>query len=200
MAHSKGHSSKIKQGNPRWQIELYIALPHASASQRSAHYFIFIFSWRHFSARLSFYILIDSATYEVPMKNIWKKLSVQFLRYIRHWIVRLDVYWLAYTLHFAIFQRFFWTILWEIVTSVKEFYMLNVKYWRIFCDVISLLAQFFIVSFDRAYKEVSTKKILKMLYGSVFIWLYLHKQYNVPVTLTVDLWRSNIFGELITTR
>ena len=27
-----------------------------------------------------------------------------------------------------------------------------------FCDVISLLAPVFIVSFDRAYKEVSTKK------------------------------------------
>ena len=26
-----------------------------------------IFSWRHFSARLSFYILIDRATQEVPM-------------------------------------------------------------------------------------------------------------------------------------
>ena len=30
-----------------------------------------------------------------------------------------------------------------------------------FCDVISLLAQVFIVSVDRAYKEVSTKKYLK---------------------------------------
>ena len=29
------------------------------------------------------------------------------------------------------------------------FYMLNVKYWRIFGDVISLLAQIVIVSFDR---------------------------------------------------
>ena len=29
----------------------------------------------------------------------------------------------------------------------------------IFCDIISLLAQVFIVSFDRAYKEVSTKNI-----------------------------------------
>ena len=28
----------------------------------------------------------------------------------------------------------------------------------IFCDVISLLVQVFIVSFDRAYKEVSTNK------------------------------------------
>ena len=36
--------------------------------------------------------------------------------------------------------------------------MLNVKYWRIFCDVISPLAQNFIVSVDRAYKEVSKKK------------------------------------------
>ena len=38
-----------------------------------------IFSWRHFSDRSSVYI--DTATQEVPMKNIWKKLSVQFLRY-----------------------------------------------------------------------------------------------------------------------
>ena len=37
-----------------------------------------------------------------------------------------------------------------------------------FCDVIFLLAQVFIVSFDRAYKEVSTKNILKIFYGSVF--------------------------------
>ena len=40
--------------------------------------------------------------------------------------------------------------------------MLNVKYCRIFCDVISLLALVFIVSVDRAYKEVSTKKYLKI--------------------------------------
>ena len=26
-------------------------------------------------------LLIDTATQEVPMRNIWKKLSVQFLRY-----------------------------------------------------------------------------------------------------------------------
>ena len=40
-----------------------------------------IFSRRNFSARSSFILLIDTATQEVPMKNIWKKLSVQFLRY-----------------------------------------------------------------------------------------------------------------------
>ena len=28
-----------------------------------------------------FILLIDTATQEVPMKNIWRKLSVQFLRY-----------------------------------------------------------------------------------------------------------------------
>ena len=28
-----------------------------------------------------FILLIDTATQEVPMKNIWKKLSFQFLRY-----------------------------------------------------------------------------------------------------------------------
>ena len=47
--------------------------------------------------------------------------------------------------------------------------MLNVKYWRIFCDVISLLDQVYIVSVDRAYKEVYTKK-----YGTFsmaqFLW------------------------------
>ena len=33
-------------------------------------------------------------------------------------------------------------------------YMLNVKYLRIFCDVISLLVQVFIVSSDRVSQEV----------------------------------------------
>ena len=38
-----------------------------------------------------------------------------------------------------------------------------------FWDVIYLFAQVFIVSVDRAYKEVSTNKILKIVYGSVFV-------------------------------
>ena len=38
-----------------------------------------------------------------------------------------------------------------------------------FCDVISLLAQVCIVSFDRAYKEVSTQKILNIFYDSIFV-------------------------------
>ena len=33
-------------------------------------------------ARVFFLLLIDTATHEVPMKNIWKKLSVQFLIYV----------------------------------------------------------------------------------------------------------------------
>ena len=38
-----------------------------------------------------------------------------------------------------------------------------------FCDVIYLFAQVFIVSVDRAYKEVSTIFFLKIVYGSVFV-------------------------------
>ena len=34
----------------------------------------------------------------------------------------------------------------------------KVKYWRIFCDVISLLAQVFIISSNKVSKEVSMKK------------------------------------------
>ena len=46
-------------------------------------------------------------------------------------------------------------------------YMSNIDVF--FCDVISLLALVFIVSFDRAYKEVSANKILQIFYGSVFV-------------------------------
>ena len=41
--------------------------------------------------------------------------------------------------------------------------MLNVNI-VFFCDVISVLAQVFIVSVDRAHKEVSRKNILKIFY------------------------------------
>ena len=79
--------------------------------------------------------------------------------------------------------------------------MLNVKYWRIFCDVIYLFALVFIVSVDRAYKEVSTKKILKIVYGSDFvIWLYLQKAMYRPCD--IDLWPMKEFfflSELIAT-
>ena len=71
--------------------------------------------------------------------------------------------------------------------------MLNVKYWRIFGDVIYLLAQVFIVSVHRAYKEVS-KKILKIVYGYFFgIWLYLQKAMYRPCD--IDLWpiKDNFF-------
>ena len=44
-----------------------------------------------------------------------------------------------------------------------------------FCDVISLLAQVFIVSVDRAYKEVSTKK-----YWLSFCDMTVPSKSNVP--------------------
>ena len=56
-----------------------------------------------------------------------------------------------------------------------------------FWDVISLLAPVFIVSFDMACKEVSTKKIFKILYASVLLCdCTFKKQCTVPVTLTFD--------------
>ena len=73
----------------------------------------------------------------------------------------------------------------------------KVKYWRIFCDVISLLASVFIVSSNRVSKEVS------MIFFSMvqFLWYdcTFKTQYTVPVTLTFDLWRSIYFCELSTT-
>ena len=58
-------------------------------------------------------------------------------------------------------------------------------------DVFSLLAQVFIVSVDRAYKEGSTKKYWKFSMAQ-FLWYdcTFKKQYTVPVTLTFDLWRT----------
>ena len=59
--------------------------------------------------------------------------------------------------------------------------MLNVKY---------LLALVFIVSFDRAYKEVYTKKILKIFYGPS----------GEVTTITVDNiivdWTFDVIGRL----
>ena len=73
--------------------------------------------------------------------------------------------------------------------------MLNVKYWRIFCDVIYLFAQVFIVSVDRAYKEVSTNKILKIVYGLVFvIWLYLQKAMYRPCDIDLQ-WIDSVLYE-----
>ena len=75
------------------------------------------------------------------------------------------------------------------VRALGLLYMLNVKYWRIFlCDVISLLAQVFIVSFDRTFKEVSSNKICKFSMAQI-LWYdcTYKKQCTVPVTLTFAL-------------
>ena len=86
---------------------------------------------------------------------------------------------------------FFLTILWAILTAVEEFYMLNVRYWHIFCDVISLLAQVFIVPFEKAYKRVVCKK---NFYGSVFdIRLYLRKAKYRPCDLNLWPMKVNVF-------
>ena len=98
-----------------------------------------IFSWRNFSARSSCYIInwygYPRGSHEKYLKEI-----VSPVFEIRHWMLNVahvtnDVKWVGRGCMTAIF---FWTILWAILTAVWEFYMLNVKYWRIFCDVISL--------------------------------------------------------------
>ena len=66
----------------------------------------------------------------------------------------------------------------------------------IFCDVIYLLAPVFIVSFDRAYKEVSTKYIEHFLWLSFCDMTTFKKQCTVPVTLTFE---GTFFSELSTT-
>ena len=77
----------LQQGNQRWQI------PRPATCQCLVTFtplklkiLIFFRDVISLLARV-FILLIDTATQEVPMTNIWKKLSVQFLRYIRHWIV-----------------------------------------------------------------------------------------------------------------
>ena len=75
--------------------------------------------------------------------------------------------------------------------------MLNVKYWRIFCDVISLLAQFFIVSVDRAYKEVSTKKNIENLLYLSFCDMTVPLKSNVPSLWPWPLTYERIFFQWI---
>ena len=75
----------------------------------------------------------------------------------------------------------------HVTNDVKIFFddfMSNIDVF--FCDVISLLAQVFIVSFDRAYKEVSTKNIEHFLWLS-FCAMTVPSKSTVPATLTFDL-------------
>ena len=70
----------------------------------------------------------------------------------------------------------------------------KVKYWRIFCDVISLLARVFIVSSNRVSYGVSMKKNWNFSKAQ-FLWYdcTFKKQCTVSVTLTIDLWMSMFF-------
>ena len=131
--------------------------------------------WRHFSARSSCYIInwYGYLSWKIFERNcqssFWDTLLNCYMLNIAH--VTNDVKWRPIVNTFgtlienmsrtgcmtAIFLRFFDNFM-SNINCGKEFYMLNVKYWRIFCDVISLLALVFIVSVDRASKEVSTIK------------------------------------------
>ena len=108
-----------------------------------------IFSWRHFFARSSFYII---NWYGYPRGSHEKYLK-------------------------------------EIVSPVFE-----IRQWINYMLNVTNDAQVFIVSVDRAYKEVSTKEYWKFSMAQI-LWYdcTFKKQCTVPVTLTVDLWKSIIF-------
>ena len=80
-----------------------------------------------------------------------------------------------------------WLWPWPLTFELDLHSTLNVKFWRIFCDVISLLARVFIVSFDRAYKEVSKKNIENFLSRSFCDMTVPYKnRCTVRVTLTYE--------------
>ena len=162
-------------------------------------------------------LLIDTATQEVPMKNILKKLSVQFwdtllncyMLNVAH--VKNDVKWRPIVTKFGtllenmsrtgLYDCHIFLIFIDNFMRISNFGMgvlhVKVKYWRIFCDVISLLALVFILSSNRVSKE--EKKWNFSI--AQFLWYdcTFKKQDTAPVTLTFDLWRSIYFSELNTT-
>ena len=126
-------------------------------------------------------LLIDTATQEVPMTNIWKKLSVQFLRYA----IEL-LHDKSRTLSFADSMS---NINCGIgVLHVKR-QILTYFWWRHF----SARSSFYCFGWYGIQRGVYTK-ILNIFYGSVFmIWLYLQKTMYRPCDL--DLWpiKVNLF-------
>ena len=194
---------QLQQGNQRWQI------PRPATCQCLATFtplkpkiLIFFRDVISLIGRV-FILLIDTATQEVPMKNIWQKMSSRFLRYaielltVAH--VTNDVKWRPIVSTFGTLIDRYMTWLYfldDFMSNVKEFHMLNVKYWRICCDVISLPTPVFIVSDDRANKEVHTKNIEHFLWLS-FCDMTVPSKSNAP-----SLWPWPLkvfFSELITT-
>ena len=69
----------------------------------------------------------------------------------------------------------------------------NVKYWRIFCDVIYLLAQVCIASSNRVSQEVSMKQI------EIFLWLSCCDMTVPSKSNDLKPWRSIFCNELSAT-
>ena len=95
----------------------------------------------------------------------------------------------------AIFLRFLLTILWEIVTSVYEFYMLKSNIDVLF--VTSFLCSFQFLLFHRIeYPKIEVSMKINWNFSMAqFLWYdcTFKKQCTIPVTLTFDLWRSIFF-------
>ena len=91
----------------------------------------------------------------------------------------------------AIFFRFLFTILWELVILVWEFYMLKSNI-DVFFVTSFLCSLKFLLFYRIEYHKRCPWKKLKFFYSSVFvIWLYLQKAMYRPCDL--DLWRSIYF-------
>ena len=114
----------------------------------------------------------------------WRPIVTTFST-LRENLSRTAAIWLPYFVDF--FDYFMSNINCGIgVLHVKR-QILTYLLWRHFSD-----RSIFFVSFDRAYKEVSTKKYWIFFYGSVFvIWLYLQKAMYHPCDF--DLWKSMFF-------
>ena len=83
VCHSDSNNDVLhsQQGNQRWQIPRPTTCQFlATFTPLKSKILIFFRDVISLLARV-FILLIDTANQEVPMKNIWKKLSVQFLRY-----------------------------------------------------------------------------------------------------------------------
>ena len=137
---------------------------------------LIFFSWRHFSARSSCYIINWYGYPRGSHEKYFKEIVTPVLRYAIEMLnvahVKNYVKWRPIVTKFGtlldnmsrtgLYDCHIFFIFIDNFMRISNFGMgvlhVKVKYWRIFCDVISLLALVFILSSNRVSKEVSRKK------------------------------------------
>ena len=149
-------------------------------------------------------LLIDTATQEVPMKNIWKKLSVQFLRYAIELLnaahVKNDVKGRPIVTKFGtLIENMSRTGLYDChifyfidnfmrISNFGIWYLhVKVKYWRIF--VTSFLCSLSFLLFHRI--EYPKRCLWKNNSITQFLWYdsTFKQKCTVPVTLTLTFFQ-----------